>query len=141
MPDYDATVVARLKEAGAILLGKTNLSTLGACCGTTNLIFGTTNNPWDLSRTVGGSSGGSAAALASGMTPIEVGSDIGGSIRIPAHYNGIFGMKPTEHLISFHGSSFPGIEKLIPKMQEVQTSRHLVHLGPMAAPSRIFNYC
>ena len=85
-----------------------------------------------MSRTVGGSSGGSAAALATGMTPIEVGSDIGGSIIIPAHYNGIFGMKPTEHLISFHGSSFPGIEKLIPKMQEVQTSRHLVHLGPMA---------
>ena len=132
VPDYDATVVARLKEAGAILLGKTNLPTLGTCCGTTNLIFGTTNNPWDLSRTVGGSSGGSAAALATGMTPIEVGSDIGGSIRIPAHYYGIFGMKPTEHLISFHGGLAPGIEKLIPKMQEVQTTRHLIHLGPMA---------
>ena len=132
VPDYDATVVTRLKDSGAILLGKTNMPPLGACCGTTNLIFGTTKNPWDLNRTAGGSSGGSAAALATGMTPIEVGSDQGGSIRIPAHYNGIFGMKPTEHLISFYGGMMPGIEKLIPKMQNLKTARHLIHLGPMA---------
>ena len=132
VPGYDATVVTRLKDSGAILLGKTNMPPLGACCGTTNLIFGTTKNPWDLNRTAGGSSGGSAAALAAGMTPIEVGSDQGGSIRIPAHYNGIFGMKPTEHLISFYGGMMPGIEKLIPKMQNIRTARHLIHLGPMA---------
>ena len=132
VPDYDATVVTRLKESGAILLGKTNMPPLGACCGTTNLIFGTTNNPWDLNRTVGGSAGGSAAALISGMTPIEIGSDGGGSIRIPAHYTGVFGMKPTENLISFYGASFPGIEKLIPKIKTLNTVRHLKHLGPMA---------
>jgi amidase len=132
VPDFDATVVTRLKEAGAILLGKTNMPPLASCCGTTNLIFGKTHNPWDLTRTVGGSSGGSAAALAAGMTPIEVGSDLGGSIRIPAHYNGIFGMKPTENLISFYGASMPGMESQITKMQELRTARHLIHLGPMA---------
>ena len=132
VPDYDATVVTRLKESGAILLGKTNMPPLGGCCGTTNLIFGTTNNPWDLNRTVGGSAGGSAAALISGMTPIEIGSDQAGSIRIPSHYTGIFGMKPTENLISFYGASFPGIEKLIPKIKTLNTVRHLKHLGPMA---------
>ena len=132
VPDYDATVVTRLKDSGAILLRKTNMPPLGYCCGTTNLIFGTTNNPWDFNRTVGGSSGGSAAALISGMTPIEVGSDSAGSIRIPAHYTGIFGMKPTENLISFYGASFPGIEKLIPKIKALNTVRHFKHLGPMA---------
>ncbi|HCP33206.1 MAG: amidase [SAR324 cluster bacterium] len=131
VPENDSTVVARLKEAGAILLGKTNMPPLATCCGTTNLIFGRTNNPWDLNRTVGGSSGGSAAALATGMTPIEVGSDQGGSIRIPAHYNGIFGLKPSEHLISFYGALMPGMDSLIPKMQELHTARHLIHLGPM----------
>lgn len=86
VPDYDATVVARLKEAGGILLGKTNLPALASAPLTDNLVFGRTNNPWDLKRTVGGSSGGSAAALAAGMTPIEIGTDASGSIRMPAHY-------------------------------------------------------
>ena len=70
VPDYDATVVARLKEAGGILFGKTNMPPLASASLTDNLVFGRTNNPWDLKRTVGGSSGGAAAALTAGMTPI-----------------------------------------------------------------------
>jgi len=132
VPDYDATVVARLKEAGGILLGKTNLPALASASLTDNLVFGRTNNPWDLKRTVGGSSGGSAAALAAGMTPIEIGSDIGGSIRVPAHYNGIFGLKTTEHLISFHGAKPPGIDQIIPVRKKFTTERHVAVLGPMA---------
>ena len=132
IPDYDATVVARLKKAGGILLGKTNMPPLAGASLTDNLVFGRTNNPWDLKRTVGGSSGGSAAALAVGMTPIEIGSDIGGSIRIPAHYNGVFGLKTTEHLISFHGALMPGMDIILPEMQKFRTQRHLASLGPMA---------
>jgi len=132
VPDYDATVVARLKEAGGILLGKTNMPALGAASVTDNLIFGRTNNPWDLKRTVGGSSGGAAAALAAGMTPIEIGSDVGGSIRVPAHYNGVFGLKTTEHLLSFHGAMMPGIDQVVPEMRKFTTARHQAVLGPMA---------
>ncbi|MGQ0570863.1 MAG: amidase family protein, partial [Armatimonadota bacterium] len=75
---------------------------------TNNSIFGRTNNPWNLERTPGGSSGGAAAALASGMTPFEIGADLSGSIRIPAHFCGLFGLKPTEHRVSLIGV-FPGI--------------------------------
>jgi len=132
VPDYDATVVARLKEAGGILLGKTNLPALASAPLTDNLVFGRTNNPWDLKRTVGGSSGGSAAALAAGMTPIEIGTDASGSIRMPAHYNGVFGLKTTEHLISFHGAKPPGMDQIIPEMRKFTTARHQAVSGPMA---------
>ncbi len=132
VPDYDATVVARLKEAGGILLGKTNLPALASAPLTDNLVFGRTNNPWDLKRTVGGSSGGSAAALAAGMTPIEIGTDASGSIRMPAHYNGVFGLKTTEHLISFYGAKPPGMDQIIPEMRKFTTARHQAVSGPMA---------
>jgi amidase len=95
VPKEDAVAVRRLKQAGAIVLGKTNVPVGLADHQSVNPIYGRTNNPIDLSRSAGGSSGGSAAALASGMVPLELGSDIGGSIRVPAAFNGIWGHKPT----------------------------------------------
>ena len=91
----DSIQVARLKRAGAILLGKTNTPEFGFTGFTKNRLFGVTRNPWNLERTPGGSSGDSAAAVASGMVPLATGSDAGGSIRIPACYSGCFGIKPT----------------------------------------------
>ena len=95
VPTEDAPMVARLKAAGAIMLGKTNTPTLGWIGATHNLLFGITRNPWHLDRTPGGSSGGAAAAVAAGLGPIAVGTDGGGSIRIPASCVGIFGFKPS----------------------------------------------
>jgi Asp-tRNA(Asn)/Glu-tRNA(Gln) amidotransferase A subunit family amidase len=95
MPDRDAPLVARLRAAGAIVLGTTNTPELLMAWETDNLLYGRTNNPWDLERTPGGSSGGEAAALAAGMSAGGVGSDGGGSIRVPAHFSGICGLKPT----------------------------------------------
>lgn len=113
VPDIDAPVVGRLRAAGAILLGKTNLPTLSVDAQTDNPIFGRTNNPWDLSRTCGGSTGG-AAAVAAGLTPLEVGSDIGGSLRVPAHCCGIYSLKPTEYRIP-GGGYHPNPEPPIPE--------------------------
>ena len=93
VPERDAVTVARLKAAGAIIVGKTNTPLYAGADQTFNDVFGTTNNPWDVSRSPGGSSGGSAAALAAGMTPLELGSDIGGSIRAPSHFCGTYGLK------------------------------------------------
>lgn len=104
----DALAVARLKRAGAIVFGKTNVPVLLADWQSFNPIYGTTNNPWDLLRTPGGSSGGSAAALAAGLTGLEMGSDIGASIRGPAHYCGVYGHKPTWGVCSPKGHSLPG---------------------------------
>jgi len=91
----DAPLVSRLRQAGAIILGTTNTPELLMAWETDNLLYGRTNNPWDLSRTPGGSSGGEAAAIASGCSAGGVGSDGGGSIRVPAHFSGICGLKPT----------------------------------------------
>jgi Asp-tRNA(Asn)/Glu-tRNA(Gln) amidotransferase A subunit family amidase len=91
----DAPLVARLKNAGAVILGTTNTPELLMAWETDNLLYDRTNNPWDLSRTAGGSSGGEAAAIAAGMSAGGVGSDGGGSIRVPAHFTGICGLKPT----------------------------------------------
>jgi Asp-tRNA(Asn)/Glu-tRNA(Gln) amidotransferase A subunit family amidase len=91
----DAPLVSRLRHAGAIILGTTNCAELLVAWETDNLLYGRTNNPWDLSRTPGGSSGGEAAAIASGCSAGGVGSDGGGSIRVPAHFSGICGLKPT----------------------------------------------
>jgi Asp-tRNA(Asn)/Glu-tRNA(Gln) amidotransferase A subunit family amidase len=91
----DSVEVARLKAAGAIVVGKTNAPEFGATGFTRNLLFGVTRNPWNLERTPGGSSGGSSAAIASGMVPLATGSDGGGSIRIPACYTGTYGLKVT----------------------------------------------
>ena len=103
VPDEDATVVARLRKAGAIVVGKTNTARIGGDWQTYNSIFGVTNNPWDLSRTTGGSSGGAAAALAAGLDYVGVGSDLGGSIRGPAHFCGVCGHKPSANVVSLRG--------------------------------------
>jgi amidase len=105
----DALAVERLKRAGAIVFGKTNVPVLLADWQSFNPIYGTTNNPWDLLRTPGGSSGGSAAALAAGLTGLELGSDIGASIRGPAHYCGVYGHKPTWGVCSPKGHALPGV--------------------------------
>ncbi|MCA9633865.1 MAG: amidase [Myxococcales bacterium] len=102
-PTEPADVVRRLQEAGAIVFGKTNVPYLASDIQTYNEVYGTTNNPWGTERTPGGSSGGAAAALAAGFTPLEVGSDLAGSIRIPAHYCGVYGHKPTYGVVSFRG--------------------------------------
>jgi Asp-tRNA(Asn)/Glu-tRNA(Gln) amidotransferase A subunit family amidase len=94
-PPEDAPLVARLRVAGAVILGNTNVPEFLMAYETDNLLYGRTNNPWDLTRTPGGSSGGEAAAIASGCSAGGVGSDGGGSIRVPAHYSGICGLKPT----------------------------------------------
>ncbi len=103
VPAYDAVAVQRLRRAGAIVFGKTNVPTLAADAQSTNPIFGTTRNPWDHARTPGGSSGGAAVAVATGMSSLEVGSDLGGSIRIPAHFCGIYGLKPSYGVIPLRG--------------------------------------
>ena len=100
--------MTRLKAAGVTLFGKTNVPLMLADWQSYNAIYGTTNNPWDLARSPGGSSGGSAAALAAGLTGIEAGSDIGASIRNPAHYCGVYGHKPTWGVVSPRGHALPG---------------------------------
>lgn len=99
----NADAVQKLVDAGAIVFGKTNLPIFAGDWQSYNDVYGTTNNPWDLTRTPGGSSGGAAAALAAGFTPLELGSDIGGSIRTPAHYCGVYGHKPTHGIVSLRG--------------------------------------
>ncbi|HZM32017.1 MAG TPA: amidase [Acidimicrobiales bacterium] len=103
VPDRDADAVALLKGAGAVVFGKTNLPLYAGDLQTYNEVYGRTNNPWDLDRAAGGSSGGAAAALAAGLTGFELGSDIGGSIRNPAHFCGVFGLKPTWGIIPGRG--------------------------------------
>jgi len=107
--DWDATVVARLKAAGAIIVGKTNVHFMLADFGqTANELYGVTNNPWDTTRTPGGSTGGGAAALAAGMTFLEYGSDLVGSIRIPAGFCGVYGLKPSTGIVPLTGFQTPG---------------------------------
>ncbi len=121
-----AVAPARLAAAGANIFGKTNLPLMCADWQSFNEVYGTTNNPWDLTRVPGGSSGGSAAALAAGITPLELGSDIGASIRNPAHYCGVFGHKPTYGIIPTRGQATPGI--IAPA--------DLTVVGPMARSAR-----
>lgn len=102
----DSPVVVRLKTAGGVLVGKTNVATMLGDWQSDNPLFGRTGNPWNLDRTAGGSSGGAAAAVATGMTPFEVGTDMQDSIRLPASFCGVYGLKPTEHRISLAGA-FP----------------------------------
>ena len=122
IPQQDATAVARMRAAGAILLGKTNLPELSLAYESNNLIYGRTNNPYDLSRTPGGSSGGESAIIAAGGSPLGLGTDGFGSIRLPAHFCGIAGLKPTSGRIPFTG--------LLP--HGFGASAKLRHVGPMA---------
>lgn len=102
----DSPVVARLKTAGGIPIGKTNVATMLGDWQSDNPLFGRTSNPWNLARTSGGSSGGAAAAVATGMTPFDIGTDMQNSIRLPATFCGVYGLKPTEHRVSLAGA-FP----------------------------------
>ena len=107
--EKDALSIKRLKDAGVVIFGKTNVPLMLSDFQSYNEVYGTTNNPWDTERGPGGSSGGSAAALAAGLTGIETGSDIGGSIRNPAHFCGVFGHKPTWNLLPPRGHAMPGV--------------------------------
>jgi amidase len=127
-PERNAAAVQPLIDAGAVIFGKTNLPLFAMDFQSFNEVYGQTNNPWDLTRTPGGSSGGAAAALAAGLTGLEIGSDIGGSIRSPAHYCGVYGHKATYGVISLYGQApvpgaFPG---------EYSTEVDIAVPGPLA---------
>lgn len=110
VPTDDAVAVERLKRAGAVILGKTNVPVDLADLQSVNPVYGRTSHPLDPTRTPGGSSGGAAAALAAGMVALEIGSDIGGSIRVPSHFCGIWGHKPTYGALSIDGQMMPGTD-------------------------------
>ena len=112
-PEEDAEVVSQLRAAGAVVYGKTNVPKHLGDWQSHNTIYGRTNNPWNLARTPGGSSGGSAVSVATGMASIEMGSDIGGSVRWPANYNGVAGLKTSFGLVSQHGHSYRGHEGIV----------------------------
>src|SRR5947209_1317102 len=137
----NAVAVDRLLDAGVVLFGKTNVPLFLADWQSYNAIYGTTNNPWDLSRAPGGSSGGSAAALAAGLTGLEAGSDIGSSIRNPAHYCGVYGHKPTFGIVPPRGQAMPGrlaqgdISVIGPLGRSAEDLE--VGLGIMAGPDEI----
>jgi amidase len=123
----DAVAVAQLKRAGAVILGKTNIAFLLSDWQSVNPIYGVTNNPWDLKRTAGGSSGGAAAALAAAFVSQELGTDLVGSLRIPANFCGVFAHKPTHGLIPMRGSAPPGTPSL-----SGDPDIDLAVVGPMA---------
>ena len=125
---HDAVAVAHARQAGAIIWGKTNTPVLTGDWQTFNALYGQTNNPWDLERTPGGSSGGSAAALATRMTALEIGSDIGGSLRVPASFCGVYSHKPTWGLVSQVGH--------VPPRPGHVAERDLNVVGPMARSAR-----
>ena len=127
-PERNADAVQRLIDAGAVIFGKTNLPVYAGEWQSFNPVHGTTNNPWDVRRTPGGSSGGSAASVAADLTPLELGSDIGGSVRIPAHFCGVFGHKPTHGLIPLRGH--------IPGGPGTQSEPDLAVAGPLARSAR-----
>lgn len=125
VPERDATAVARLRQAGALILGKTNLPELAGDPQCWSPVFGRANNPWDPECTPGGSTGGGAAALAAGLSALDLGSDIGGSIRLPAHFCGVYGLKPSENRVprTGHIPDLPGQRRLV---------RHACVYGPLA---------
>lgn len=121
VPQQDATVVARLRAAGAVILGKTNMAELAGDYQSTNSLFPRVNNPWNPDCTAGGSSGGSAAAVAAGLSPLDLGNDFAGSVRQPAHFCGVYGLKPTDRRISTAGQipEVPGMPICIRQMMTV----------------------
>ncbi|PYI64670.1 amidase [Arthrobacter livingstonensis] len=129
LPAEDAVVVSRLKAAGAVILGKTNVPLMLQDWQSFNEIYGTTNNPWDHSRTPGGSSGGSAAALASGFGALSIGSDLAGSLRNPAHFCGVYAHKPTFGLVPARGM-------VPPRAPALPVEGDLGVCGPMARTAR-----
>jgi len=124
LPRTPAVAVRRLQEAGAVIFGKTNVPLMAGDVQSYNAVYGTSNNPWNRALTPGGSSGGAAAALAAGFTPLELGSDIGGSIRIPAHFCGVYGHKTTHGIVSLRGH-IPGPPGMVGEPE-------LAVAGPMA---------
>ncbi|MGA0606097.1 amidase family protein [Phenylobacterium sp. VNQ135] len=124
----DARAVALVRSAGAVIWGKTNVPVMAGDWQTANPLYGATRNPWSLERTPGGSSGGAAAALAAGVTPIEIGSDIGGSLRVPASFCGVFSHKPTWGMVSQRGH--------VPPAPGSYAERDLNVVGPMARSAR-----
>ena len=124
-PDEDALAVQRVKAAGAVILGKTNVPVSLGDWQSYNDVYGITNNPYDLGRSPGGSSGGSSAALAAGYGALSLGSDIGGSLRVPAHFCGVFAHKPTLELVPPRGS-------VPPRIPALPGSVDLAVIGPMA---------
>lgn len=128
-PGRDATCVARLREAGAIILGKTNTPEFTLSFQTDNLVYGRTNNPFDPARTPGGSSGGAAAIIAAGASPLDIGTDTGGSIRLPAHFCGIKGLKPTTGRVPCTGNALPTTGLLAPLSQPGPMARHVDDLS------------
>jgi len=122
--EEDAELVTRLKKEGAIIIGKTNTALYCIDWQSTNFWNGQSNNPYDLTRVAGGSSGGSAASVAAGFSPLELGADAGGSIRVPAHFNGICGLRPTENFLSNRGH--------LKAPNKPQGRRHIVVPGPFA---------
>jgi amidase len=124
----DAVVVARARQEGAVIWGKTNVPVMAGDWQSFNALYGATSNPWRLDRTCGGSSGGAAAALATGVTALEIGSDIGGSLRVPASFCGVFSHKPTWGLVSQRGH--------IPPAPGAYAERDLNVVGPMARSAR-----
>jgi amidase len=127
-PPEDAVAVARLKAAGAIIIGKSNVPFMLADFQSFNDVYGTTNNPWNTALTAGGSSGGGAAALAAGFVPLELGSDFGGSLRVPATYCGVYAHKPTHALVPLRGM-------VPPRTRSLPGWADLAVAGPMACHS------
>ncbi|KAA3643139.1 MAG: amidase [Chloroflexi bacterium] len=142
VPRQDATAIARLRAAGAIILGKTNTPELTLAGETNNLIYGRTNNPYDISLSPTGSSGGSAAIVAAGGSPLDVGSDVGGSIRVPAHVCGITGIKPTSgrvprtgHIVDYRMGALDALQQIGPMARYVEDLE--LALSIMAGPDGI----
>ncbi len=132
VPSENADAVQRVIDAGAIIFGKTNTPRFAADIQTNNKVFGITNNPWDLSRTSGGSSGGSAVATATGLTAFEVGSDVGGSLRTPASFCGVYTIKPTYGIVSASG--------LISSLRNQLSPRDISCVGPMTRSAKDLDF-
>ncbi len=135
VPKQDATAVARLRQAGAIILGKTNPAELASDWQGINSLFSRVNNPWNLDFTPGGSSSGSAAAITSGLSALDIGDDFGGSIRQPAHFCGIYGLKPTDRRVptTGHIPELPGMQ--------IKCIRQMLTVGPLARSVEDLRLC